>query len=383
MSIEKKIFAVKNYTNVFQIKNRWFLRIKVLDYQKGCFKWAKLYGDINKYSTVEDRQSECLRMIAEIENTGQYITNQGSKIINPNKDELFFSDTIYQFYQALENKKISLRPSTYSKYKGQIRIFEKYLFDARLEHLPLGKMSYDIAKEFLNKIILVNKQCNNTYNSYLTLFSGFYTLFVKQKKVLYNPFEDFKRLSKNSVPSPYFSKELVTKIKAQALDTDLQLWLFIQFIYYCFIRPKELRFLQLKHIQFDSQQILIPAHISKNKKSQYVAIPTVLFEQIKCWYNRDKEYYLFGSAAVPGCYQVNENSMKLRHRKILDSLQISSEYKLYGWKHTGAVNFTRAGGNLKDLQMQLRHHSLDQVNQYMQSMTAIESEFIKNGFPIL
>ncbi len=383
MSIEKKIFAVKNYTNVFQIKNRWFLRIKVLDYQKGCFKWAKLYGDINKYSTTEERQRECFRMIAEIETTGQYITNQGSKIINPNKDELFYSDTIYQFHQALENKKICIRPSTYSKYKGQIRIFEKYLFDAGLEHLPLGKMSYDIAKDFLDKIILVNKQANNTYNSYLTLFSGFYTLFVKQKKVLSNPFEDFKKLHKNSTPALYFTKELTMKIKAQALGTDSQLWLFIQFIYYCFIRPKELRFLQLKHIQFESQQILVPAQISKNKKSQYVAIPTVLFEQIKCWYDRDKEYYLFGSDGVPGCYQVKVNSMKLRHRKILDNLGISKEYKLYGWKHTGAVNFTRAGGNLKDLQLQLRHHSLDQVNQYMQSMTAIESEFIKNLFPQL
>ncbi len=383
MSIEKKIFAVKNYTNVSQLRNRWFLRIKVLDFDKGCFKWIKLYGDINKYTCSDLRQAECLRMIAEIESTGNYYTNQGSKLINPNKEELFFSDTIYQFYKALENKKIEIRISTYKKYKGQIKVFENYLIANKLEHLPLGKLSYEIAKDFLDKIILEKKQSNNTYNSYLTLFTGFYTLFVKQKKVIENPFEDFKKLTKNSMPAAYFGKEIIAKIKIQALRTDLQLWLFIQFIYYCFIRPKELRFLQLKHINFDAQQILIPSTISKNKKSQNVAIPTILFQQIKCWQKMDKEFYLFGVTEEPGLCQISVNSMKLRHRKILDYLKISSDYKLYGWKHTGAVNFTRAGGNLKDLQMQLRHHSLDQVNQYMQSMTAVESDFLKNSFPVI
>ncbi len=382
MSIEKKIFAAKKGENVF-LEKRWYVRIKVLDFKKGCFTWRKLYADINKYKTAEERDLECSKIILEIENTGQYITNQGSRDIVENKGDRFYADVIFQFYQCLEYRKIQLRPHTYSKYKGQIKMFEIYLQRNNYAHLPLGKLSNDVAQDFLQKIVLEKKLAHNTYNSYLTLFRSFFTEFVKQKKVDVNPFEGIKKLTKNSTPPAYFNNELIQKIKAATTATDTQLWQFVQFIYYCFIRPKELRFLQIKHIQFDSQQIQIPGSISKNKKTAYVAIPTVLFNQIQGWELLDKEFYIFGNTNCPGNTQIAVNTMKNRHRKILNELKISAEYKLYGWKHTGAVNFTRAGGNLKDLQMQLRHHSLDQVNQYMRSMTAIESEFIKNNFPVI
>ena len=48
------------------------------------------------------------------------------------------------------------------------------------------------------------------------------------------------------------------------------------------------------------------------------------------------------------------------------------------WKHTGAGTFVKNNGNLKDLQTQLRHHSLDQVNDYLKDMGVYQSEFIKN-----
>ena len=260
-------------------------------------------------------------------------------------------------------------------------MFENYLIKNGLAHLPLAKLSTDICKSFLDNIILEKLQSNNTYNSYITLFKSYFDVYVCQKKVIINPFAPFKKLAKQSTSAAYFNKDLISKIKAKATVQDTQLWLFIQFIYYCFIRPKELRDLQIKHIKFDTQQICIPALISKNKKTGYVAIPTILYESIKLWEGLNENYFLFGKNNAPSEVQIGINDMKNRHRKILNELQIGGDYKLYGWKHTGAVNFTRAGGNLKDLQMQLRHHSLDQVNQYMASMMAVESDFIKNSFP--
>ena len=382
MSIEKKIFAVKN-CNYSNLGKRWFLKIKVLDFNKGGFTWRKLYADINKYNTVEDRQIECLRLIDEIQATGQYITNQGSRIINPHKEDLFYTHTILQVKNALEKRRIRVRQSTFSKYKGQIKVFENYLQKNNLTALPLGQFSNDIATDFLSQLVLKNSKSNNTYNSYLQLLKSIFSSFVRDKKIIENPFENIAPLPKQSKPAPYFKDWQIEKIKAAVIDESPQLWLFIQFIYYCFIRPKELRLLQLKHINFEAAQIFVPSHISKNGKNSYVTIPQALFCQIKHFEWLCLDSYLFAKNGAPGLYPVSVNWAKTEHKKIMLKLDFSEDYKLYGWKHTGAIKFARGGGLLKDLQLQLRHHSLEQVNTYLQGMGANESEFIKNSFPIL
>ncbi len=45
--------------------------------------------------------------------------------------------------------------------------------------------------------------------------------------------------------------------------------------------------------------------------------------------------------------------------------------------------FAKAGGSLKDLQLQWRHHSLDQVDAYLKDLGVHESSFVKNNFPEL
>ena len=71
--------------------------------------------------------------------------------------------------------------------------------------------------------------------------------------------------------------------------------------------------------------------------------------------------------------------MKDRHLEILKELKFNTRrHKMNSWKHTGAGTFVKNNGNLKDLQTQLRHHLLDQVNDYLKDMGVYQSEFIKN-----
>ena len=41
---------------------------------------------------------------------------------------------------------------------------------------------------------------------------------------------------------------------------------------------------------------------------------------------------------------------------------------LYSWKHTGVVMAVKAGIHIKQLQIQFRHHGLDQVDQYLRDL---------------
>lgn len=61
----------------------------------------------------------------------------------------------------------------------------------------------------------------------------------------------------------------------------------------------------------------------------------------------------------------------------------SNRFSLYSWKHTGAVRCVKSGMSLKSLQLQMRHHSLDQLNEYLRELGVLQMEDIKNDFPLL
>ncbi|MDW3649885.1 MAG: hypothetical protein R8P61_22625 [Bacteroidia bacterium] len=74
--------------------------------------------------------------------------------------------------------------------------------------------------------------------------------------------------------------------------------------------------------------------------------------------------------------------MNRRHQEILKNLRFDTKrHKLYSWKHTGAVSAVKAGVPIKMLQIQLRHHSLDQVNQYLRKMGVHDLGRLAEMFP--
>jgi hypothetical protein len=77
----------------------------------------------------------------------------------------------------------------------------------------------------------------------------------------------------------------------------------------------------------------------------------------------------------------NLNRMNKRHRKILTDLGFSTAHKLYSWKHTGAINAVLAGVTVKELQIQLRHASLEEVDKYLRQLGAFDLKALEDKFP--
>ena len=90
--------------------------------------------------------------------------------------------------------------------------------------------------------------------------------------------------------------------------------------------------------------------------------------------------------------------MTNRHCAILKLLNFGKGYQMYSWKHTGAVAAVKAGIGVKELQIQLRHHSLDETDKYEEykvkdlmfiptsnvgpeeSMDEVAKKFTKSGY---
>jgi integrase len=264
-----------------------------------------------------------------------------------------------------------------------VRNIEDWLNSTNRAMMPVAVLKQTDALEFLNYIKNTLNLSNETYNGHLRLFKSFYEELIDAQVVTKNPFSGIKSLDKQNTPALYFTRPQINILKAEISQKDPYLWFFIGFVYYCFIRPGELRQLKVGDINFDERKILIRPEISKNKKAQYVSIPDNFFHALHFLNKFNSLYYIFGKNELPGPQMIGINTMKIRHQNFLKSLKFSNKHKLYSWKHTGAISCARAGIPLKDLQMQLRHHSLDQVNAYLSGMMAYESEAIKKNYPLL
>lgn len=236
------------------------------------------------------------------------------------------------------------------------------------------------------------------------VYDFFFEFLTKEKNIKESTYNDYIRHIKNALgwcdlahliepiqkrkaictPAQYFTESqrsfLIHTMKKEKPD----LWFFVQFIYYCFIRPRsELRVLKVGDIILEDKRILIPSKVAKNKKQEYVAIPDAFFPIVERKVRgRNPNHYLFpgASATTP----LGMNTYGRQHRLLLQKLGFDTErYKMYSWKHTGTVAAVRAGINLKDLQIQLRHHSLDQVDAYLRQLGVADLGNLERLFPKL
>jgi len=346
MTEQKKFLPeLKEYKPKDLTKN-WFVY-----YYDSFGKRQRVYRGINEFKTYDERLIALKRLKNEI-------AMEGVPLIKPLKVKV---------YEVLADNKPVWRKKTYQTIKSKVDIFFSWCGDRPITN--------ELIKDFF-KYLKESRYCT-TYNTYhqklrqMFREAGYEYLFDGVNSV-----KEYRR------PARYFQPHQIERLKMIIKEKNPDLWLFIQFIYYCFIRPGELRHLKASDILFEESQIIIRSEVSKNRKTQYIAIPRAFRFELDFIKNKMPNDYIFPStndASKP----IGLNTMSTRHRTILRDLGFGHEYKLYSWKHTGAVQAVKAGVSVKELQMQLRHHSLDQVNEYLRQMGVTDMTNLKLDFPAI
>jgi integrase len=360
---------------------RWFIEYKIENPESGKLSKSKYYGDINKFTTVEDRIKEGQRIIDVILKNGDISSKKGSRLVKPDfhiPGKKTLTDFLLEY---LAYKKRSIRTHTYSSYKNKIEHFIRWLNASGLENIKPNQLNINHVQTYVQTL----RVGNTTWNHYINALRTAFKYLQKMQTSKANPFELIDKMPKLTIPAAAFQKHQMVQFKEILTEEDPQLWIFCQMIYYTFIRPGELRFIKIRDIDLENQKIHVRGDISKNKKSQYVAIPAPLIGQL---YRLNleqypEEHYLFSKKGFPGKSPLGYHNMRNRFRVYLKKLGYSKRYQLYSWKHSGAAACARAGMNAKDLQLQLRHHSLDQVDQYLRSLGVMDMDRIINIFPAI
>ena len=209
----KKIYAYAHYTAKNDLSKAWFIKIKVPDYIKGCFKWKKCYGDINKYQTLKERLSEMSRLQKQLEITGEYITSSGSRRAGVTVHIGQETDLIYILTQCLENSKGSLRLATSRKYSGFIKNLTSWLESINRVDMPVGALTAAEADFFLSYVIGTLKLSASTHNGILSIFRSWFKVIIRQGITNVNPWDSIAGLPEHPTASLFYQPGQVEILK--------------------------------------------------------------------------------------------------------------------------------------------------------------------------
>jgi len=212
---------------------------------------------------------------------------------------------------------------------------------------------YEIT-EFLNTMEREEKWVGVTYNNTRIILNNYFRYLKVNKYIPVNPVTDTETRTKIKTEShQIFSDEDFKKIMDWLKKHDPYCLLFVKMIYYTCIRPKELRHLQLKHIDLIKNVITVPASIAKNKKALPVNIDPSLVKELKQLKlaSYPNSYYLLGSTTmIVAQDRVGENTPYNRFQKCLEETWLlNKNYTLYSFKHFSNVKKFKAGWTLAEI----------------------------------
>ena len=141
----------------------------------------------------------------------------------------------------------------------------------------------------------------------------------------------------------YHSPLVAERIKKE-LVKDPNLYAYVKWIFYSCMRPREVRLLQINHIDIEARQVKAIAPTAKTG-DRFIPICDELKELIISMglLKLPLNYYVFGRDGQPAAEMIRMDYLSKRYKLIKKKLELDDKYTLYGWKYTRVVNLLMAG----------------------------------------
>ena len=375
--VKKNLFRTPTlYDSNGETSKKWFISWYEWNDSKIILERKRFYGILNQLP-IEERYTEAKIIMAEIE----------VQLLRKYKDvEISEEKTLHDLILEIASSKKLLRDKSFYTYSIFSKHFCAYLLAKNMSKMLAREFSAAHAYTYMDTIASENKgPC--TWNNYRNILKTFFFALMHRGYINKNPFVEIKPIPAPPKSHVAFTTAQQIKITKHLSVLHPRLLLYCSFIYYCFIRPgRELRNLKIKYIDFANRKIMVPAAIAKNGKTMWVVIPDQFYDFLNTFnlQEEDPEKFIFSNDFYPGFTPIKNDKASKMHKTILDDLRIPTGRNgctLYSWKHTGASRYAMAGTNLKDLQLQLRHHSLEEVDIYLRSLGVEASTKLRSNFP--
>lgn len=339
------------------MRKTWFVKW----YDKAG-KPCKLQGQMNNLPTQKERIKEGNRIIQEI-------------LLPGSTDEKRKDDLIGNLSDLLDYKKPMLEESSFASFTSIVKLFAKWYRKARATDKTIP------ASDYVRYMHLSGLHKNTIRNRTIVLRFLCKELIEKGKQT-HNPFDNIKLKKVKAQSKLPFHPNQVAEL-LPIIQKDEQLKDAVDFCYYLFFRPKELRQLKVKHILFDAMKIIASDDVVKDDDNYLKAIPLPMQKMILKFKQYNAEDYLFSENGKPGAKQLSRDNLSKRMTAILRAKNYNKRYTLYSWVHTGMMMAESAGIPHKQLQLQKGHSNLEIFSEYLKDIKLNDCIQLINNFPAL
>ena len=264
----------------------------------------------------------------------------------------------------------TVRVASYRKYSGEYNVFSGWVKQNMGEDACIGHFTPEQIQRFFDYLAADDGRglCHESIKQYRMRLINLFDFARKEKRYTgENPCADVRNRGKyvDLAPVP-FSTDERTRLKNAIRPKQPYLWLAIELMYYSAIRPGEARLLKVGDIDRERKLIRIVNSVSKNKKTQRVGInddTMHLMEELGV-FAYSPELYLFGQGGTPSDKPLGKSTMRERFLQYRRELHIDDSRKLYGWKHTGAIEALEHGMDVVRLKDHMRHANIDTSMKY-------------------
>jgi integrase len=381
------------------LNKSWYVEYSVRDPRTGEMHRERVKEGFSKITTKAARYAHAEQLMADIREK----IASGNLPFLPQKetyhDELLYAQTArrwgaertdvrsihYYLSEFIAMKKKSIREHSVSRYASYLRVFGEWAGRNDLEKKHISFVTRDDILRFITFIADEQHASEGTVKKYERMLHMLFAWLCKIRVVDRNPVEDIPRMGAEvdnaAVPIPDHDREV---LRLYMQEKDPQLWLVCLMEYYCAIRPGEIRELRVGDVSLESGTIRVPGNVSKNRRSETIDIPEQLLKVLQEEWELAKyppEWYIFSRDGMPGTQMVGRGRFRTRFLKIIKELGMPTRYRLYSFKHTGAVKLVDAGVGIWELQQHFRHTSITTTEQYIRKRIGQRSEMIRKHFP--
>ena len=223
-----------------------------------------------------------------------------------------------------------------------------------------------------------------TINNHRITFSTFFKTLKKEKAVKQNPFENIDKIIGESDTRSHFTDSQLTLVKKALENKNLsKIEISCMYIYYLLCRPKELRLLTLKDVNFEDWTMRISWRVGKSNKKRFVIIP----DGLKEWMIENKiqdyplNYYLLGKNGCPSLKPVGINYWSGHLTPVLREIGFDESYVLYSFKNTGAIKWYKTTKDLVAVQRQIGHQDPKTTTIYLRSLGVMDFDHVRSLIP--
>lgn len=276
-------------------------------------------------------------------------------------------DHYKRYIQKLLNDGV-LREDTHRSYKSQLQNIEKWNMKRTIPISYIYQFNREFITEFLDYVYEDLKRSVITRNNYLLFTSNFSQFLVDKQYMKVKPSNGINAISTKHVKKKrsVIEEKDVVRLCDYLSSKNKHYLLACYILHYCFVRRKEMSYLQLKHFNLQKQTLFIPADISKNGGSEIVTLPEKIIHLMVDLniFNYPSDYYLFSENFQPGEYRKHEKQFTdFWSYHVRKDLKFPERYQFYSLKDTGITDMLERY-DILTVRDQARHSSIEMTNKY-------------------